>query len=253
MDIENINLWIVEYKKTQEKVKQEKLKNMITAASWPLVKKIAYGLARRSSDPVEDIIQAGAIGLVKAIESYDIASDKDFKIYASCLITGEIRHYLRDRVSMIKPPREVQELSYRINKIAMKIFQETGENPTNEQLSDILQMPIEKIEEASDIDRRKQLVSLDQTVSFSDDSETSLSDRIPDDEYMRSADFQEIRMVLKDALDKLPQDCRRVVEMTYFDDLSLAQISLRLGISQKQVSLKYKIGMEELYKILKNE
>ena len=74
--------------------------------------KIFHGLARRSTDPIEDLVQVGSMGLLKAIDQYDTSVGASFKTYATYLITGEIRHYLRDKINMIRAPRELQELSF---------------------------------------------------------------------------------------------------------------------------------------------
>ena len=250
MDYEDIDNWLKEYENSKNTDKKNKIKNIIATSFMPLVKKIAYSLARRSNDPIEDIIQAGSIGLVKAIDSYDISSGKEFKTYASCFITGEIRHYLRDKVQMIKPPREIKELSYRINKMASIISQETGEKPTDEELAQALQMPIEKIEQANEVERRTQLVSLDQPVSFADENEQALADKVADDDYLRSAEFRETKMQLQDAMEKINPEIREIIELTFYEDLSQNQISQRLGLPVKQVALKFKIGMNELHKNL---
>ena len=249
MDDENIIKWLDDYK-TASGVKKMKIKNAIVVACLPLVKKIAYGLARRSSDPIDDIIQAGSIGLLKAIDSFNINSGKEFKTYASSMITGEIRHYIRDKVSMIKAPREIQELYFRINKIAMDLERESGKNPTNEQLASVLQLPLEKIARVYEAERRKQVVSLDQSVSFFDDDDQLLSDRIPDDGYLRSEEFIETKMLLKDALNKLDPVIKNIIELNYYEDLTYSEIAQRLGLSQKQVALRIKNGMDELQKAI---
>ena len=116
-----IQEWINEYKTTEDRKLKDELKKLITVAAMPFVKKIALGLARRSTDPAEDLIQAGALGLVKAIELYDAKVSTRFKTYATYLITGEMKHYLRDKAAVIKPPRDIQELSYRINTLLKNI------------------------------------------------------------------------------------------------------------------------------------
>src|SRR3990167_3988261 len=98
------------------KKKDKNVRDRIVAHTITLVKRIAYGLARRSTDPVDDLIQVGSIGLVKAIDQFDPSAGAKFHTYATHLITGEIRHYLRDKTSMIRAPRELQELSFRISR-----------------------------------------------------------------------------------------------------------------------------------------
>ena len=94
---EETKIWLEEYKNASSNKTKKQLKNLIAHFYLPLVKKIAYGLARRQSDPVEDIVQVGCLGLMKAIEQYDGNFETSFKTYATHRITGEIRHYLRDK------------------------------------------------------------------------------------------------------------------------------------------------------------
>src|SRR3989338_10465468 len=92
----------------------------------PLVHKIARGLARRSTDPVEDLIQVGSIGLLEAINRYETGHNTEFKTYAVHFITGHIRHYLRDRQNLLRGPRVLQELSYRLSQVANRLTQQLG-------------------------------------------------------------------------------------------------------------------------------
>ncbi|MCK7485189.1 MAG: sigma-70 family RNA polymerase sigma factor [Bacillus subtilis] len=108
---EEINAWLREYKKASCPKVKNQLRNLIALAYLPFVKKISKGLARRATDPTEDIIQVGSLGLLKAIDQYDTKIGASFKTYATYFITGEIRHYLRDKSNMIRAPRELQELS----------------------------------------------------------------------------------------------------------------------------------------------
>ena len=151
-------------------------------AYMPLVSKVARSFARRSNDPVEDIVQVGAIGLLKAVDLYLTGKSTSFKTYATYLITGEIRHYLRDKTSMIRAPREIKELSYRVHKITMELTQKFGSTPTDEQLAQALQMPQKKIEEVNDLERRTSTISIDQLTFEQDGSQTgTIVDKIADE------------------------------------------------------------------------
>lgn len=77
---------------------------------------------------MEDIIQVGSLGLIKAIRLYNPEISRNFKSYATYLITGEIRHYLRDKASMIKAPRAIQELAYRVHKMTLELIEEMEKN-----------------------------------------------------------------------------------------------------------------------------
>ena len=244
-----INEWIIAYKKSNdEKVKKE-LQNLIVVAAMSFVKKIACGLARRSTDPVDDLIQVGSVGLIKAIDFYNPGLGTKFKTYATYLITGEIRHYLRDKASMIKAPREIQELAFRINCVIKK-FNEEGIDVTAEQIAKEMSLPVKKIHDIIEVDRRKSTISLDQTFTFDDNDTVSLADKIPSGDYQEFLSAYEEKIMLSNAISQLKPKMREVIELSYYEDLNQREISERLNISQMQVSRRLKQALNDMYKII---
>ena len=246
LDNKDIHKLLSEYNKTKDKVIRDK----IVLLSISLVKRIAYGLARRSTDPVEDLIQVGSIGLVKAIEQFDPSAGAKFHTYATHLITGEIRHYLRDKTSMIRAPRELQELSFRISKLVQDLINELGREPTDAEVSEVLQLPQDKIFEAFEVDRRRTLISLDQTLTFDGTSEQLLIDTLEDGSHQLKFISGEDNIMLTSAIKQLKENLRQVIEMTYYQDLSQTEVARRLGISQMQVSRRLRTATAELQRIL---
>jgi len=232
---------------------RDKLRDRIVARVMPYVKKIAHGLARRSSDPVEDLIQVGNIGLIKAVDKFNPLVGSSFKTYATYFITGEIRHYLRDKTSMIKAPRQMYELYYRINQIVHKLTEQLGRTPTDVEIADELQMPVNKVTQAQDIERRRLPVSLDQfMVNDGASNETVYMERLVDQSQSEVIENRENKMVIDRALDTLKEELRSVVRMTYYEDLSQTEIAERLGISQMQVSRRLRKALELLSKTLES-
>jgi RNA polymerase sigma-B factor len=238
-----------DYKKTQDK----KIRDKIVEQNFNLVKKIAHGLARRSTDPVDDLIQIGSIGLIKAIDYFKPEAGAKFTTYATHLITGEIRHYLRDKTSMIRAPRELQELSFRINKIVQKLKTEFGRDPTDLEIAQVLQdVKKHKIQEAYEVDRRRTLVSLDQTLSPNSgatDNDTYLVDTLMDIKEHKRSNTREDFFMVQEMLKKLKQPLAEIIEMIYFKDVPQAEVAQTLGISQMQVSRRLKkatASMQEL-------
>ena len=248
-----INDWLLEYKNTNDDKIKKKLKGLITMAYLPLVTKVARSFARRSNDPVEDIVQVGSIGLLKAVELYSANKSTSFKTYATYLITGEIRHYLRDKASMIRAPREIKELSYRVHKITMELTQKYGAAPTDEQLANALQMPQNKIEEVIDLDRRTSTISIDQITSSESDGgqNSSIVDKIPDESQKAMQEIFEDRMILEEAMNSLDKEDKTIVMMNFYEGLNQREISDRLNISQMQVSRKLKKALDKLYKMVR--
>ncbi len=238
------------YKATVDEKKKKQLQNLIVLACMPLVKRISRGLARRSTDPVEDIIQVGSVGLVKAIHFYNPDVSENFRTYATYLITGEIRHYLRDKATMIKAPREIYELSYRVNMLISKLRDNEGNEPTLDALADELAVPVKRVKEVFDIDRRKQTISLDQAIMTTGDNGFSLFDKIADDNYYNLEKFQEDKIVINDAINRLDKHLKEVIKLFFYEDLSQTQIAEILNISQMQVSRRLKKAQKKLLEFL---
>ncbi len=247
-----INDWLITYKSSSDKKVKKQLQNLIVVAAMPFVKKIACGLARRATDPVDDLIQVGAVGLIKAIDFYNPELGTKFKTYATYLITGEIRHYLRDKASMIKAPREIQELAFRINCVIKKLTEE-GQEPTSEQIAEEMSLSVDRVNDIIEVDRRKSTISLDQTFTFEDDDTISLADKIPSGDYQEFLNSYEEKIMLSEAISKLKPKLREVIEFNYYKDLNQREIAEKLNISQMQVSRRLKKALEEMYKIITKE
>lgn len=246
LDNKDIHKLLSQYHKTKEK----NIRDKIVQHSISLVKRIAYGLARRSTDPVDDLIQVGSIGLVKAIDQFDPNAGAKFHTYATHLITGEIRHYLRDKTSMIRAPRELQELSFRISRLVQDLIHELGREPSDAEVAEVLQIHPDKISEAYEVDRRRTLISLDQTLTTDGSSEQLLLDTLEDSSHQLKFSSEEDNIMLQSAIRQLKENLRQVVEMTYYKDLSQTEVARRLGISQMQVSRRLRAATAELQRIL---
>lgn len=127
----------------------------------PVIKRIAKTIARRSYDPIDDMIQAGSIGLLKAIDSYSQDVNDNFKIYAGYLIIGEMKHYLRDKLNTIRVPRHIQELTYRINSFTRALTFDELNELTNDDVAEALKVSPRAIDFALQADRRKSTLSLE--------------------------------------------------------------------------------------------
>ncbi len=246
---EEIKSWLREYRETNEKKVKTQLRTLILHYYLTLVKKIAYGLARRQFDPIEDIIQVGYVGLMKAIDQFDESQGASFKTYATYRVTGEIRHYLRDKASIIRAPRELLELSFRMNLIIEKLHSRLGRSPTEIEIANELQLPLKRINEVFEVDRRKQTISLDQVASFSDNEQT-LGEKLIDNKYQEEQHLQEDRIMLMEAVELLPDNLKEVVYLSFFEDLNQSEIAQKVGISQMQVSRRIKKATDELFKII---
>jgi len=247
---ENALTMLKEYKTTQDDTRKKQLQRLIVLIYMPTVKKIAYSIARRSTDPVEDIIQVGSIGLIKAIDSYDANKNDNFKYYATPYITGEIKHYLRDYSSMVKAPRAIKEISYRISKITEQLTSENGTPPTDRELAEALQITENKVQEYKNIERRVTVTSSDAPCDESDNS-TSLIEQVKDEKQEFKQEIFEDKLLLDSVIKELDNIEQDLVQLYFYEELNSQEISLRLNISQKQVSLKLQLALEKMIKALK--
>ena len=128
-----------------------------------------------------------------------------------------------------------------------------GRTPTELEIANELQMPVNRINEVYEADRRKQLISLDQLVFNNSETDQSLVDRLVDDKYQLSQKLQEKRMMLFDAVNLLPHNLEEVIRLSFFEDLNQNEIAQRIGISQMQVSRRIKKATFELFKIISSQ
>lgn len=235
--------------------KRARMRERLVTQCLPYVRKIARGLARRSTDPVDDLIQVGCVGLIKALDKYNPLAGTRFKTYATYLVTGEIRHYLRDKSAIIKAPRQMYELYYRMNQIVQRLTDDLGRPPSDLEIAEELQCPVERVQDVGVVDRRRNVVSLDQFVAGTDgqSGETVYVERLADHKYNEFLQNQEDKLLLEKVLRRLKTDLRVVVEMTYYEDMSQMEIARRLGISQMQVSRRLRKALDNLYSMLHTE
>lgn len=247
----DIDTLLSSYKECIDEKKKRMLHLSIVEKSMDLVKSIAISISMQSGVSHEDLIQVGSLGLVKAIEFYKPNMNTRFTTYATYFIKGEIRHYLRDKASLIKTPREIQELLFKIHTAKKKLKEMGFDEPSDEQISDYLNISVEKITEVSDIELRKNTVSLDQTIT-SDNDDTSLLDKIPSEDYQEFLTSYENRIMLASTIKKLPPDLKEVIELSFYEDLNQREISEKMNMSQMQVSRRLKKALNKMYEMIKH-
>ena len=247
----DLDILLNSYKECTDEKKKRMLHLNIVEKSMDLVKSIAISLSMQSGVAHEDLIQVGSLGLVKAIEFYKPNMNTKFTTYATYFIKGEIRHYLRDKASLIKTPREIQELLFKVHSAKKKLKNMGIEDPSNEQIADYLNMPIEKIKEISDIELCKNTISLDQTLS-NDNEDVVLMDKIPSEDYQEFLNSYENRIMLASTIEKLPKELKEVIELSFYEDLNQREISEKMNLSQMQVSRKLKKALNKMYEMIKH-
>ncbi len=251
-DYEKLDTLVASYKGCKDEKKKRMLHLDIVEEAISLVKKIAHTISMQSGVSNEDLIQVGSMGLIKAIDAYKTNMNTRFRTYATYYIKGEIKHYLRDKANMIKAPRELQELVFKITSTAKKLIEAGIEEPTAEDISKILGIAKDKVEEVMNIDKFKNALSLDQYLN-GDDDDFSLLDKIPAGDYQELMNAYEDKIMVSSAINKLPEDLREIIELNYYEDLNQREIAQQLGISQMQVSRRLKKALNRMYQLIHKE
>lgn len=205
----------------------------------PLVKRLARAYQRRSGAELDDLIQVGCIGLLRAMQRYDATLGFTFEAYASRLITGEMAHFLRDLMHLVRPPRELVELRPAIRAAKARLTQDQQHEPSARDIAGVVGLSPSKVLEVLALDQQLKPLSLDAEVPGYQDKAIDLP------APQGTAGIEEL-LSLQAGLERLRPLSREVIELCFFQDLSQQEASRRLGISQAQVSRRLRLALKEL-------
>lgn len=198
-----------------------------------LVKYLASRFRNRG-EPIDDLIQVGTIGLIKAIDRFDTGRDVEFTTYATPTIVGELKRYFRDKGWAIKVPRRLQELSFRVNQAVDQLTQQIQRSPTILEIAEYLGVTSEEVLEAMETSEAYNFVSLEGDRNNDGSDSFSILEYIgKDDQLMAVVDD---RTTLAEALKHLTPMEQRVLYLRFFQGLTQTEIASQLEISQMQVS-----------------
>lgn len=223
----------------------------------PLVRQIARRYSQYIPDSLEDLVQVGAIGLLKAIKYYDPtrARSASFKTLATCYIRGEIRHYLRDHCSIVQVPRKLTEINAQLTQLEEKLTQKFDRAPTVQELAATSGYSITEVLEAQQSwEVRVHYESLDSTGDEEErEDRRSLSELVADKRALELQYASEDRELIVQALKMLGVRAREIVEFVFFYDLSQKEVATVLGLSEMGVSRAVHSSLKKLRDILKTE
>ena len=222
-----------------DKAAREQLVEENVGLIWCVVKRF-YGRGLEN----EDLFQIGSIGLLKAIDKFDLSYDVKFSTYAVPMISGEIKRFLRDD-GMIKVSRTLKELFYKIFQTREKLLDLLGREPTIEELAEKMQIDKEEIVEA--LEAGSEVESIYKPIHQKEGNEIRLMDKLEEKEHREEKILD--HMLLQQLLGTLEKEERTLIYMRYFQDKTQSQVGKELGISQVQVSRMEKKIMENLRKI----
>ena len=193
---------------------------------WSIVRRFAG-----RGHELEDLYQIGCIGLIKAIDKFNLDFDVKFSTYAVPMITGEIKRFLRDD-GMIKVSRSLKELGMRVSSTREQMIWELGREPGLEELA--LRVGVSCEEVAASMEAATEVESIYKTVGSGEDQNLRLLDKLPDEREQQEELLN--RMVLKQLLEQLSGKDREIIMRRYFENQTQSQSAADLNISQVQVS-----------------
>lgn len=211
-----------------------KLKEEIVQNNVGLVISIAKKFVH-SGEPLEDLTQAGYIGLLNAAHNFDLNRGAKFSTYATFLIQGEMRHYIRDKHTTIRIPQWLQKLSNEVKVAEEDFYKEHGRFPTLGELSEELNIEEEGIQEALKARESLHYISIDAQRREGDPRPVEID--ISKIRSKREEDFPlEYRVKIASAIEQLSELQQKVVQDLFYAGKSQAQIGKEVGVSQRQIS-----------------
>ena len=190
---------------------------------------------------MEDLIQIGSIGLLKAVDHFNASFEVKFSTYAVPMIAGEIKRYLRDD-GILKVSRSLKENCVRIYSAREKLEKELGREPVMEEIAQSAQLSVDEV--VMSLESGAEVESLHKIIYQGDGNDISLMDRLQEKENGQDAALN--RIFLDEILKKLDARERQLIYMRYFKDMTQTEIAAEMGISQVQVSRMEKRILKQL-------
>lgn len=196
-------------------------------------------------EPADDLFQVGCIGLIKAIDNFDVTQEVQFSTYAVPMIIGEVRRYLRDN-NAIRVSRSLRDLAYKAMLMREDLFNKNNKEPTINELAK--ELGVDREELAMAIDSVQDTVSMFEPI-FQDGTDTvCVMDQIRDNENIDSTWEQTI--TINEAMKKLPEREQMIINLRFFEGRTQTEIAEEIGISQAQISRLEKNALKHLRKFV---
>ncbi|MFD0146494.1 MULTISPECIES: SigB/SigF/SigG family RNA polymerase sigma factor [unclassified Streptomyces] len=209
------------------------VRNTLVELNLSLVK-FAARRFRNRAEPTEDIIQVGTIGLIKAIDRFELSREVEFSAFALPTIVGEMKRFFRDTSWAVQVPRRLQELRIELAKAVDTLEQRLGRRPTRAELSAHLRIGEERVAEGEQASNGYVARSLDTPAGDDESAVTAGERRLGEEE--RAYELIEALESLKPLVAELDERDRRILALRFGEELTQAEIGERLGLSQMHIS-----------------
>ena len=204
-------------------------RDLLAEEMLPLARALAGRYAGRG-EPLDDLVQVACVGIMKAIEGFDLSRDVRFSSYATPTVLGEIKRHFRDRTWALHVPRGTQELQLKVAKARDDLTHDLGRSPTVGELAAKVEASLEDVLDALQSAQAHRTRSFDEPAG--EDSTLAESLGSSDPELGRA----EMRVLLDSAFDVLSERDREILRLRFEEDMTQTEISERIGVSQMQVS-----------------
>ncbi len=209
----------------------------------PLVEFLARKFAGRG-EPVDDLVQVASVGLIKAVDRFDVDRQIEFSTYATPNILGEIKRYFRDKGWAMRVPRGLQELRQSAKEAIRDDTVRTGRSPTLQDLAERLDSDVESVAEALTLGRVYNTASLDAPVSQEDRQGDTILDLQADE--ASPMEGLEDKILLQRAIDTLKDQQQRILKLRFNEGKTQTEIADVIGVSQMHVSRLLRRALEDL-------
>ncbi|MEU1053219.1 RNA polymerase sigma factor SigF [Streptomyces sp. NPDC005876] len=209
-------------------------RNTLIEMNMSLVRYAASRFRSRGPEEREDIVQVGMIGLIKAIDRFELTREVEFTSFAVPYIVGEIKRFFRDTSWAVHVPRRLQEARVELAKATDELRSRLGRTPTVRELAELMSLSEDEVVEARLAANGYNSSSLDAALGGSEDGETVLADFIGTEDA--ALELVEDFHALAPLIAQLADRDRQIIHMRFVEELTQAQIGERLGVSQMHVS-----------------
>lgn len=225
------------------------IRNQLVTVNIGLVRKEAHYWSNQCTESYDDLLQVGSIGLIGAIERFDLSKGHGFSSFAIPYIRGEIQHYLRDKGVMVRIPRRWLALKQQSVIISRHWREQHNRHPTDAEIAAALKISTTEWQEIKLAWANRIPLSLDVPLQDEDDA-TSLGETVSDPQYRSFQLSQEDQMRLQQALLQLEKRTHEVLKFVFFYDLTQKEVAELLNISVVTVSRRLKKGIDLLKKLM---
>ncbi|WP_329406272.1 RNA polymerase sigma factor SigF [Streptomyces sp. NBC_00704] len=209
-------------------------RNTLIEMNMSLVRYAAGRFRSRGPEEMEDIVQVGMIGLIKAIDRFELTREVEFTSFAVPYIVGEIKRFFRDTSWAVHVPRRLQEARVQLARANEELRSRLGRTPTTRELSELMSLPEEEVVDAQLASNGYRSASLDAAISGNEDGEAALADFIGDEDAALGLveDFHALAPMIAELDDR----DRQIIHWRFVEELTQKEIGERLGVSQMHVS-----------------